>query len=57
MVNVGSWVYERLFISGGPGRNPYWPGNVGVVDDNGPPRLHGLLGDRSQDDLRQPTRA
>ncbi|MFL5847446.1 MAG: metallophosphoesterase [Solirubrobacteraceae bacterium] len=57
MVNVGSWMYERLFISGGPGRNPYWPGNVGVVDDNGPPRLRGLLRDRSQDDLRQPTRA
>jgi hypothetical protein len=56
MTNVGSWVYERLFITGGPGRNPYWPGNVAVVEDDGPPRLAGLLRDRRAEDLRKPTR-
>jgi predicted phosphodiesterase len=53
MTNTGSWMYEALFMTGGPTRNPYWPGNVIVVDDDGPPRLQRLLGDRSVEELRK----
>jgi predicted phosphodiesterase len=51
LVNPGSWVYESLFMTGGSGGNPYWPGNVAVVEDTGPPRLVRLLGDRDQSEL------
>jgi predicted phosphodiesterase len=54
MVNPGSWVYERLFMTGGPARNPYWPGNVVAVEETGPPCLQRLLGERSEDELREP---
>lgn len=59
MVNPGAWVYESLFMTGGPGRNPYWPGNAVVIEDDGPPRLLRLLGDRDEDELkpREPARA
>jgi Calcineurin-like phosphoesterase len=56
MLNPGSWVYERLFMTGGPARNPYWPGSVAVVEDTGPPQLRRLLGDRTEDDLKRPRR-
>jgi predicted phosphodiesterase len=52
MLNAGSWMYESLFMTGGARRNPYWPGNVVVVEDSGPPRLERLLGDRAQDELK-----
>jgi predicted phosphodiesterase len=57
MLNPGSWVYERLFMTGGPDRNPYWPGTVAVIEGTTPPRLQRLLGDRSEDDLKGPDRA
>jgi len=57
MLNPGSWVYERLFMTGGPDRNPYWPGNVAVIEGTTPPRLQRLLGDRSEDELKRPDRA
>ena len=57
MLNPGSWVYEALFMTGGPERNPYWPGNVAVVEDAGPPRLQRLLGDRAEDELKRPVRS
>jgi predicted phosphodiesterase len=56
MLNPGSWVYEALFMTGGPERNPYWPGNVAVVEDVGPPRLQRLLGDLAEEELRRPGR-
>jgi predicted phosphodiesterase len=52
MLNPGSWVYEALFMTGGARRNPYWPGNVAIVEDSGPPRLERLLGDRDEDELK-----
>ena len=57
MLNPGSWVYERLFMTGGPDRNPYWPGTVAVIEGTTPPRLQRLLGDRSEDELKAPGRA
>jgi hypothetical protein len=57
MLNPGSWVYERLFMTGGPARNPYWPGNVAVVEDSGPPRLERLLGDCTEAELKKPSPA
>ena len=56
MLNPGSWVYESLFVTGDPARNPYWPGTVAVVEDSGPPRLLRLLADRSEDELKRPSR-
>jgi hypothetical protein len=44
--NTGSWVYQRHFLADGPSSSPYWPGMAVVVEDDGPPRLVGLLADR-----------
>jgi predicted phosphodiesterase len=55
MLNPGTWVYESLFMTGGPARNPYWPGNVAVVEASGPPRLQRLLGECSEDELKVPS--
>jgi hypothetical protein len=51
LLNPGSWVYESLFMTGEADRNPYWPGNVALVEDAGPPRLVRLLRDREQGEL------
>ena len=56
LVNVGSWVYQRHFLSDRPNDSPYWPGTVVLVDDAGPPRLVRLLGDRGHEELA-PARA
>jgi hypothetical protein len=49
--NAGSWVYQPHFLSG-DGRGPYWPGTAVVVEEDGPPRLVGLLEDRDEAALR-----
>jgi hypothetical protein len=54
--NTGSWVYQPHFLSG-PGRSPYWPGTVVIVEEDGPPRLVGLLAERDEAELRPPGRA
>ncbi len=54
IVNTGSWVYQRHFLSDAPNDSPYWPGTAVVVDDEGPPRLIRLLGDRGHEDLAPP---
>ena len=38
-----------------PNGSPYWPGTAVIVDDDGPPRLVRLLGERGHDELRPPT--
>jgi predicted phosphodiesterase len=56
IVNSGSWVYQRHFLSPEPNRSPYWPGTaVEVEDGGGPPRLVRLLGERTHDELRPRT--
>jgi hypothetical protein len=51
LINTGSWVYQRHFLSDRPGEGPYWPGTAVLVDEHGPPRLEQLLGDRSHEQL------
>ena len=45
LINPGSWVYDERLAGVEPGRTPYWPGRVVLLDDAGPPRLVGLLDD------------
>jgi hypothetical protein len=54
IVNSGSWVYQPHFLSTEPNASPYWPGTAVVVDDDGPPRLIRLLGERGHRELRPP---
>ena len=51
IVNSGSWVYQRHFLSEAPGDSPYWPGAAIVLDDGEPPELVRLLGERSHREL------
>jgi hypothetical protein len=51
LMNTGSWVYQRHFLSDAPNRSPYWPGTAILVEDTGPPQLIRLLGDRDHSDL------
>ena len=41
--NSGCWVYDTTFLESGETRNPYWPGPVVELDDEGPPRRRDLL--------------
>ena len=52
ILNTGSWVYQPHFLTPEPNRSPYWPGTAVEVDDDGPPRLVRLLGERSHEELR-----
>ena len=52
--NTGSWVYQRHFLSNAPNGSPYWPGSAVRLDDDGPPQLIWLLGDRGHEALRPP---
>jgi hypothetical protein len=54
VVNAGSWVYQPHFLSTEPNASPYWPGTAVAVDDDGPPRLIRLLGERGHRELRPP---
>ena len=54
VVNAGSWVYQPHFLSDTPNASPYWPGTAVVLDDDGPPRLIRLLGERGHRQLRPP---
>jgi metallophosphoesterase superfamily enzyme len=51
ILNTGSWVYQRHFLSERPNDSPYWPGTAVVLDDGEPPRLVRLLGDRGHREL------
>ena len=54
VLNTGSWIYQPHFLSGTPNASPYWPGTAVALDDDGPPRLIRLLGDRGHAELRRP---
>jgi predicted phosphodiesterase len=43
--NSGSWFRESAFLRDGDYANPYWPGTVLLLDDEGPPRLKNALRD------------
>jgi Calcineurin-like phosphoesterase len=57
ILNTGSWVYQRHFLSEAPNVSPYWPGVAALVEDDQPPRLLRLLGDRGHDVLSRRPRA
>jgi predicted phosphodiesterase len=50
--NTGSWVYQRHFLTDQPNVSPYWPGTAILLEDDRPPRLLRLLGERGHDELR-----
>jgi hypothetical protein len=52
--NSGSWVYQPHFLSAEPNRSPYWPGTAVRLEEEGPPRLVRLLGERGHRELRPP---
>jgi hypothetical protein len=54
LLNTGSWAYQPHFLLERPDESPYWPGVAVRLDDDGPPRLERLLGDRGHADLREP---
>jgi hypothetical protein len=41
--NSGGWFRESAFLRDGDYDNPYWPGTVLLLDDDGPPRLENAL--------------
>jgi hypothetical protein len=41
--NTGNWFLESVFVAGRFEESPYWPGTVGWVDEQGPPRLENAL--------------
>jgi hypothetical protein len=43
--NTGSWYYESVFVDPDDRANPYWPGTVVTLEDEGPPRVENLLRD------------
>ncbi len=45
LVNSGCWTYDSHFLTGPPGRSPYWPGGAVLVEGHDPPRLLRLLDD------------
>jgi len=51
LINAGSWVYQPHFVARTQQASPYWPGNVIVVPDEGPPELRRLLLERSLAEL------
>jgi len=51
LMNTGSWVYARLFLTARPSESPYWPGVVAVVEEGQPPQLRRLLGERGHEEL------
>ena len=54
MVNTGSWVYQPHFLPPAPNTSPYWPGTAVLLDDDGPPRITRLLGQRGREELAPP---
>jgi len=51
LLNTGSWIYQRHFLSERPNASPYWPGSAVLVEDDAPPRLIRLLGERGHREL------
>ena len=45
LTNAGSWLYEEVFVGGDGPSNPYWPGRVAWLGDDGPPEIRDALGD------------
>ena len=55
LTNTGSWLYEHVFVGGDGPENPYWPGRVAWLGDDGPPRLQDVLSDVDRAKLERVT--
>ena len=51
LVNTGSWVHLPGLLGRSAADSPYWPGTVCFVDEEGPPRLEGVLDELGRSDL------
>ncbi len=49
--NVGSWVHSPGLLGETAAVSPYWPGTVGLVEDEGDPELHHLLDGLTREQL------
>lgn len=45
LTNTGSWLYESVFVRGEGPSNPYWPGGITWLRDDGPPEPTNVLKD------------
>lgn len=45
LMNCGAWTWAPQLAGGTEGKGPYWPGRTVIVDEDGPPRLVGVLED------------
>jgi predicted phosphodiesterase len=52
LMNIGSWVYSPGILGHDSRDSQFWPGSVGVVEDEGEPALIGLLDDHGHAELR-----
>ena len=52
LLNTGSWVYAPGLLRPTSEGSVFWPGTIGVVEDERPPELRHLLDDMSHDDFR-----
>ncbi len=49
--NTGSWVHASGLLGKTAAESPYWPGTICFVDDEGPPRLEGVLDELTRAEL------
>jgi hypothetical protein len=54
LVNCGAWTWAPQLASGSEGKGPYWPGRMVIVDDEGPPRVVGVLEDVPESEMPWP---
>ena len=53
LTNTGSWLYEDVFVGEDGPSNPYWPGRVTWLGDEGPPEIRDALSDLDPAELRR----
>ena len=52
--NTGSWVHTPSLLGADASVSPYWPGTIGLLEDEGPPQLRHLLDAMSREELAHP---
>ena len=55
LTNTGSWLYEHVFVGRDGPENPYWPGRVIWLGDDGPPRSQDVLSGVDLEQLKRVT--
>src|SRR5262249_5025476 len=53
LMNTGSWVYAPALLQRRGEGDPFWPGSLIVVEDEGPPELVNLLDEVPHSDFRR----